>query len=112
MTTDDIRILETSRRVSFPDRYVDLLLNFPRPLNAAGEFSAQAINETTRYALIVDPARLLELNELVGNPTQAEWLPSGEKWPEYLFVIGEDGGGDYFLLDTRSLEAPVLRYTH
>ena len=101
MTHGDIKRLEGALKVTLPQRYTELLLRYPAALEENGFHFRDGFEPLPKRFFIKDIDRLIELNETAGQPAASERLTHKALWPAHLVVIGENAGGDYYLLDTR-----------
>ncbi len=108
MTRTEIERLEDALKVTLPQPYVDLLLGYPLALEENGFHFGDGFEPLSKRFFVKDIDRLIELNESARNPAAAEPLAHEARWPAHLVVIGENAGGDYYLLDTGSDRAAVL----
>ncbi len=100
MDIADIEEIETHSGVKLPQRYRDILLNYPQQLlDLNDEFDTGP----EHFQLFREKSKLLFY-----NPKGRNW----ETWrPEY-FVIGENGCGETFVIDTSDPAAPVYVYSN
>jgi len=84
MTTLDIENIEKSLDILLPEYYKKFMFNYP--LDFANESTAD-------YELISYPEKLIEENI---NAYKDLW---GKQLNKQYFIIGENGCGDYFLID-------------
>ncbi len=86
MTTIELKKIETELGVVLPDYYKTVMLNYPSDL------SGEAPEE---YELINYPDKIIDENK---TAYEDFW---GEKLNKQFLIIGENGCGDYFLLDLK-----------
>lgn len=106
MTRTEIERLEDALKVTLPQPYVDLLLRYPLALEENGFQFGDGFEPLSKRFFVKDIDRLIKLNETVG--AAGERLAAGVPWRAHLVAIGENAGGDYYLLDTGSDLAAVL----
>lgn len=106
MTHGDIQRLEAVLKVTLPQRYTELLLRYPLALDETGFHFGNGFEPLSKRFFVKDIDRLIELNEAVG--AGGERLADEAPWPGHLVVIGENAGGDYYLLDAGSGIGAVL----
>jgi hypothetical protein len=97
MTRDDLREIEVCFGLRLPAEYCELLLAYPRelPTNVQGT------------ELLSHPADITNENRSVrAGPL---W---GVEWPSQYFVVGDDGAGNLYCIDTQQSPAPVLFFDH
>ena len=92
MTPDELELLESSLGLPLPEQYRRALLEYPLPRDP----------HSTAMWLLDSPTELRQLNE--------GWRRTGR--PPGLIVIGEDGGEESYVLDTRTPPYPVLAYSY
>ncbi|MGH8531201.1 MAG: SMI1/KNR4 family protein [Gammaproteobacteria bacterium] len=109
MTHADIERLEAALKVTLPQRYTELLLRYPLALDENGFHFGDDFEPLSKRFFVKDIDRLIELNETARNPAAAaERLAHEAPWPAHLVVIGENAGGDYYLLDAGAGVSAVL----
>jgi hypothetical protein len=97
MNTQDLMELETLFGITLPTDYKALLLDYPAELPSV----------VKGYALVDHPELIKDQNENVrAGPL---W---GVKWPLNYFVVGDDGSGNLFYLDTTKNPSPVFVFDH
>ena len=103
LSDEELSSLESEFLVRLPESYRNFLQNYPRRLT---EVSAEdeAIAE---LQLVNSYEQLLELNTSIRNPDY--WFFGEHPWPNHFFVIGGDGYGNHYFLDT-SGEYPGVRF--
>ncbi|MGH8509187.1 MAG: SMI1/KNR4 family protein [Gammaproteobacteria bacterium] len=106
MTRGDIQRLERALAVTLPLCYTDLLLRYPLALEENGFHFGDGFEPLSKRFLVKDIDRLIELNETVS--AAGERLTDEVPWPAHLFAIGENAGGDYYLLELGSEAGRVL----
>lgn len=62
--------------------------------------------------LAIDPGTVLALNHRVREDPDVEFLAGDTGWPADWLVVGEDGCGNYTVLDLGCDASPVLHYDH
>lgn len=97
MTRDELSHIESVVGVSLPAGYLALQLAYPPelPIVARG------------YELLSHPFHLLNENRSVRDGTLR-----GVVWPPSYFVIGQDGAGNYYCINTAEAEPSVLFFDH
>ncbi|TBW47475.1 hypothetical protein EZI54_22720 [Marinobacter halodurans] len=93
MTNDEIRSIERSTGIKLPESYREILLNYPKEL---------AGTEAEDFGLLNDPEAIAEENIEVRKNGYF-----GEKWPERYFIIGQNGCGDYYVINHEKSEFSV-----
>jgi hypothetical protein len=107
MKARDLDRIETELGLDLPAEYRKFMLGY-RP--ARGDIGKLPITAAMLRSLIVtQPAQLIRLNERILGGEPLAGLP---RWPESYFVFGDNGSGDYFILETGSRHNPVLEYDH
>lgn len=106
MTHGDIKRLEGALKVTLPQRYTELLLRYPAAFEENGFHFGDGFEPLSKRFFVKDIDRLIELNETAG--AAGERLADEAPWPAHLFAIGENAGGDYYLLDLGSVIGRVL----
>lgn len=96
MTETEIQELETATGCQLPAVYRELLLNYP-----------QRLTDLATTLGIEELELLYHTRESLSrvNLDDPEYLRS--IFPPHCFVIGENGGGDYYAIDTRSAAGAV-----
>ncbi|OUC12096.1 MAG: hypothetical protein B0A82_24295 [Alkalinema sp. CACIAM 70d] len=97
MTPEDLSHIEDAVGVALPPGYKALQLAYPSeiPPIARG------------YELLHHPFHVLNENRSVRDGTL-----SGMAWPQSYFVIGQDGAGNYYCIDSALEEPSVLFFDH
>jgi len=88
MTLEDINKIQTKTGVTLPEYYVEFVTQYPKELSET---------EAPDYGLLDDPSEIIEQNIDVRMNGYF-----GEKWPERYFIIGQNGCGDYYVIDLQS----------
>ena len=106
--------LEAMCGAKLPHEYVEMIGNFPQqlrdlPRSESGDESEGLVSQVEFIACLND---VLEINQEVRKDSIAG--PDGQlfEWPEQLLVIGENGEGDYYCIDTDKEHEGVLQYRH
>ena len=104
LSDEELSNLESELLVRLPGAYRNFLQNYPRRLT---EISADDDETIAELQLINSYEQLLELNTRIRSPDL--WFFGEHPWPNHFFVIGEDGYGNRYFLDT-SGEYPGVRF--
>ena len=106
--------LEAMCGTKIPAEYIEIIRNFPEhlrdlPRSESGDESEGLISQVEFIASLND---VLEINKEVRHGSIVG--PDGQlfEWPEQLLVIGENGEGDYYCIDTDEEHDGVLQYRH
>lgn len=94
MTSDDIKNIENDLNINLPKHYVDFIQNFK------GFQSRDLYLENFIYT---DSEYLIQINKLLGFYLTAKFIK------KKLF-IGENGGGDFYLIDLENPEIEKVYY--
>ena len=95
MTQHDVDRIQRVLGVSLPDAYCATMLAYPFPPE----------HQAAELWMPDDVDIVLELNRAIRQ------LPlANQPWPTHLVIIGDDGGEEAFVLDTRTASGPVLVY--
>ena len=97
MKRSDIAAIEAQFDVTLPGEYVSLLLAYSKDLP---ELVSGLELYNQQWELVSD-------NESVRKGPL--W---GVTWPAHYFVIGSDGAGNYFCIDTKHTAPPILFFDH
>ena len=92
MTPNELQSLQSALGLKLPDEYRQALLEYPLPRDL----------HSTEMWLLDNLTELRDLND--------GWRKMGR--PPALVVIGEDGGEESYVLDTRTPPYPVLAYSY
>lgn len=92
MSPDELQSLESSLGLNLPEPYRRALLQYPLPRDP----------NSTEMWLLESLAQVRELNQ--------GWRKRGR--PPGMVVIGDDGGEEPYVLDTRAPPYPVLAYSY
>lgn len=86
--------------IDLPELYSEFLVSL---------MQSKKVQSVLGDAVVTSPERVVELNTNLwcGGP-----IAGLDEWPEDYLVIGEDGCGDYFLIDGGDSNEPVLFYDH
>lgn len=101
MTNDDIADIERETGRKLPQSYVDILQNYPPSLVDPNDKWEQS---TPYMELYRDKPKLI-----AHNP---KGEPDLENWRHTFFVIGDNGCGEFFVIDTAKPHAPVYVYSN
>ena len=95
---------------SLPSEYVSALTSFDA---VAAEYKLTDDEQTDieHWDFPRDPERLAELNDQI-RAASTKWGEEYEPWPETRFVIGENGTGDLFCIDTSGVHPGVACWNH
>ncbi|HEY4252350.1 MAG TPA: SMI1/KNR4 family protein [Roseomonas sp.] len=91
-----------------PGYYTAFLRNPPPALREIAARSA----DFEVMELAIDPASVLALNQQVRAEPEATWLGGEAGWPADWLAVGEDGCGNYTVIDLGCAISPVLHYDH
>jgi hypothetical protein len=94
--------LESRFSVVLPDFYRAFCRAYPLRLTTTNQRD-ESISERE---FVANFDRLIELNEGVRDPDL--WYFGEHPWPAHFFVIGDDGYGNHFFLDTTGAHKGVL----
>ncbi|MCU4677193.1 SMI1/KNR4 family protein [Catenovulum sp. 2E275] len=90
VTQEEIESIEEKTGIKLPNSYKQVMLNYPRELLGT---------EAEGFGLLNDARVIIEEN----NDVRANGY-FGEAWPERYFIIGQNGCGDYYVINHESLE--------
>lgn len=90
MNKIDIKKIEESIGKKLPESYINLLENYPDFLLTAGA----PANTVCEFDLLNSSDEIIKLNSWLQN--------DNPPLPNYLIAIGEDGGGNYFFINTKN----------
>lgn len=91
-----------------PEAYVAFLRDPPAALrDVAARLASFEVME-----LAIDPGVVLTLNRQVREDPDVQFLAGEAGWPADWLVVGEDGCGNYTILDLGCDASPVLHYDH
>jgi cell wall assembly regulator SMI1 len=94
VTEQEIADIEAAVGVSLPAHYRRFLLEHAGTLRDAKQ------RIPMRALLYSEPEEIIWINKgLRDNPRMIEINEDSEPWPPNYFVIGTDGGGDYWMVD-------------
>lgn len=96
VTAGALKKLEREFGVSLPKDYVAFLSNYPVDLDEVNE-DAGNVEAASDLYILNSADRLQSFNEEVRDP---EMTFPDDPWPKHLFVIGHDGCGNYYAIDT------------
>jgi hypothetical protein len=111
MIAEEVETLETTFGVTLPDRYVELLLEYPEDLVATKTDLGWKQESIADRQLLNDATKLCKLNEFVRCPG-TPWTDDDGPWPNRFFAIGDNECGDYWAVDTSDPNSPVYFYDH
>lgn len=94
---EDCSAIEGDLDVTLPQSYKDAIQNYP--------FKNIDDLDNTEDSLIKNKDRLVALNLKLRKDGFG-----GSKWPDYFFVIGEDGSGNYFFMNLKSKDDERVFY--
>jgi hypothetical protein len=97
MTRNDLDELEARFAVKLPIDYREFLLAYPADLPAV----------IRGYELLDHPAMIA-----IENANVRDGLFWGIEWPSHYFVVGADGAGNVFCIETTKHTPPVLFFDH
>lgn len=98
MTRQDIEKIETQLSIKLPGHYISFVLDFPKALTAI----QTAFEDPASSAFYNNAQPLILLNEHLRFHTTETFIKK-------MFCIGENGGGDYHLIN---LENPADEQVH
>lgn len=85
MNQDDVKKIEKNTEIKLPEFYKQVLLNYPKELVGT---------EAEDFGLLNDADVIIyENNDVRRNGY------FGEAWPARYFIIGQNGCGDYFVIN-------------
>jgi hypothetical protein len=96
MTEADVTRVEMELGVGLPAEYRELLINRAE-LQSLTHVLGGVVYPFFLDSLYLDPNWLIELNRLERNPEAATEYVFPGWWRKY-FIIGSNGGGDYFCM--------------
>jgi hypothetical protein len=101
----DIAGIEAAVGVALPDHYRRFLTEHAGTLRDAKK------RLPMRAVLYFAPEDIVRINKgLHDNPRMIEVNEDTEPWPLNYFVVGTDGGGDYWMVDLGDPREAVWRY--
>jgi hypothetical protein len=105
MTEKEIAGIEAVVGVSLPDHYRRFLREHAKALRSAKK------KLPMRALLYFDPQEIVEINKgLHDNPRMIEINEDSEPWPLNYFVVGTDGGGDFWMVDLNDPNEAIWKY--
>jgi hypothetical protein len=105
VTEQEIAGIETAVGVALPDHYRRFLLGHADELRDAKQ------RLPMRAILYSEPADIIWINKaLRDNPHMIEVNEDEDPWPPNFFMIGTDGGGDYWMVDLDDPREAFWRY--
>jgi SMI1-KNR4 cell-wall len=106
--------LEALCGASLPPDWLALMAGYPEGLRTAlrSEDGTADQGTVSGMELFASPQRVISVNREVRTASVLD--PDGQefRWPEQLLVIGENGAGDYYCLDTDGEHTGVLQFHH
>lgn len=103
LSEEQLSSLEERFALILPVDYRKFCHAYPERLTKKYGAALESISE---LKIIADCSDLLELNTCVRNPDL--WYFGEHAWPSKYFVIGHDGCGDHYFLDTSGEHPGVL----
>lgn len=85
--------------MEIPQPVLFLLENYESVIHNYNHLPLEIKDELEELYLIRDPKALVQQNELV-RKEEVAWTESINSWPKNYFVIGHDGCGNYYYLET------------
>ena len=104
LTDEELASLESTFKLRLPEFHRRFCQSYPQRLTELRVEGGETIAEED---LVASYAALVELNTGVRDPNL--WYFGEHPWPTHFFVIGTDGYGDHYFLDT-SGEYPGVRF--
>lgn len=105
MTESELASIESRAGVRLPQRYGDVVLNYPQPLLDMAEVYPGPKGTVQRIG--PENAELYAHAELLEVANLADVDHKLSLFPAHYFIIGDSGCGDYYAIDTHSDAAPV-----
>ena len=102
LTTGQLSKLEMMFGVTLPEFYRQFRQSYPRRLTEP-TLREESIAERE---IVADYEQLIDLNQSVRDPNL--WYFGEHPWPSHFFVIGDDGYGDHYFIDTRGEHLGIL----
>jgi hypothetical protein len=97
--------IESAVGVKLPEHYRRFLLEHAQSLKAAKK------KLPMRGILYFEPKQITEINRgLRHNPRMIEINGDSEPWPLNYFVVGTNGGGDYWMVDLNDTKEAIWKY--
>ncbi|KXX71141.1 SMI1/KNR4 family protein [Flammeovirga sp. SJP92] len=90
MNIDDIRKIELELNIELPQHFIDYITNYPIELTKLKTMLGELL------FLYDDPEQLISINQYLG-------FYGSEKLIKQKLCIGENGGGDYYLINLKEL---------
>ena len=106
MTAKDLKRIEDELAIELPTAYRKFVLRYPKALLELKRTFGKHSEGPADRELLNDPDALIELNEMIQSSDNMDDFP-----PEY-FLIGDDGCGNYYVLDTDEENSPVYFWNH
>ena len=100
MTDEEVDELEDDLGVEIPDHYRDFLTRFPEELSAAKKPSGRLVD-----------FQLLDTRKKIVRANNSIWDALAEQIEDRI-VIGEDGGGNCYLIDSDDSDPSVYFWSH
>ena len=98
MNLDDIKQIQDETGIECPEFYVQVITNYPSKLENT---------DAPDFGLLDDPEVIIYENNDVR--TQGCF---GAAWPSHYFIIGQNGCGDYYVVDLDKKEFSVYFACH
>ena len=94
-------------RVSLPQSYIEFMSNYPRGLSRSGGELAEPVSD---LHIFKSPERIRDFNLEVRD--LGDIFADDEVWPAAYFVIGHDGCGNFYALDTKNAKGKIVMFDH
>jgi hypothetical protein len=109
---NDFSGLTAALSVPLPQQYRDFLLHYPPELRQAKYFDNAKHGGPADFELLADPQQIVEFNQ-----REREFWPESDyadvEFPSSYLLIGHDGCGNLFAIDTSVTGAcPVIEFDH
>ncbi|MBB5364229.1 SMI1/KNR4 family protein [Deinococcus humi] len=98
--------------VHLPHWYTTFLSNPPSELTTTRNSPDKSAQVPADERIFLRPGQIIRFNRDLWSDRETPWMADGRPWPTNYLVIGEDGGGNFAVIDLTGDDERIWWYDH